>query len=314
MFSAIFSSSKKPALADLHAFALIAELRSFRQAADRLGVTPSSLSHAMRGLEQALDIRLLHRTTRSVALTEAGQRLLADLLPVLQRLDTVLGDAAGLHGQAIGTLRINGSEGAIRLLLQRVVPAFSAQYPQVELDLVADGRFVDIVAGGFDAGIRFGEAIPQDMVAVRLSPDFRFLAVAAPAYLQARTAPDTPDQLTQHQCIRQRLPSGKRYRWEFSKHGQDMAIDVPGTLTLDNVQLMLEAALAGLGIAYLPELYAAAPLREGRLRAVLEDWCPAIAGLHLYFPQGRHQSATLRAFIEVMRRTVPADLAPHGQR
>jgi len=291
----------KPTLAELRAFMAVAEHRSFRRAADLLGVTRSSLSHTVRGLEDRLSARLLHRTTRSVSLTEAGDRLLKRLAPLMTDLAAVLGDVAGEQGRPMGELRINGSEGAIRLLLRDIVPEFMARYPDVSLDLVAEGRLVDIVEQGFDAGIRLGEAVPQDMIAIRVSADIRFLAVASPDYLAAHPAPETPDELVRHQCLRQRLPSGKRYRWEFRRRGQEVAVDVPGTLTLDNLQLMLEAASDGLGIAYLPETYVHTALNEGRLVAVLEAWCPLIPGLFLYFSGSRHVPASLRAFIDIVR-------------
>jgi DNA-binding transcriptional LysR family regulator len=291
----------KSTLSDLRAFMAVAEHRSFRRAADLLGITRSSLSHAVRGLEDGLGARLLHRTTRSVSLTEAGERLLARLDPLISDLDAALEDVAGAQGNPSGTLRINGSESAARLLLRTVVPAFLARYPDVELDLVAEGRLVDIVEQGFDAGVRLGEAVPKDMVAIRIGPDVRFLAVASADYLARHPAPKTPDALREHQCIRQRLPSGKRYRWEFLKRKQEVAIDVPGALTLDNNQLMVEAAIDGLGIAYVPEPYARAALDEGRLVTVLEDWCPPIPGLFIYFSGSRHVPASLRAFIDMVR-------------
>jgi len=291
----------KPTLAELRSFMAVAEHRSFRRAADLLGVTRSALSHTVRGLEDRLSARLLHRTTRSVSLTEVGERLLSRLTPLMSDFDAVLEDVAGEQGRPMGELRINGSEGAIRLLLQRIVPEFMSRYPDVTLDLMAEGRLVDIVEQGFDAGIRLGEAVPQDMIAVRLSADLRFLAVASPAYLATHPAPKTPDELVSHQCLRQRLPSGKRYRWEFRHHGQEVAVDVPGTLTLDNTQLMVEAAESGLGIAYVPEDYAKIGLQEGRLMAVLEAWCPLIPGLFIYFSGHRHVPASLRAFIDLVR-------------
>ncbi|KAF1042818.1 MAG: HTH-type transcriptional regulator PgrR [Herbaspirillum frisingense] len=238
---------KPPSFSDLNAFIAVAAHRSFRRAADVLGMSHSALSHAMRGLESGLGVRLLNRTTRSVSLTPEGERLLARLTPVLGELNAVLGEAAAAAGQPAGVVRINGSEGAIRLLLDTVVPRFHARYPNVELDLVAEGKLVDIVEGGFDAGVRLGEAVPKDMVAVRLGADFRFLPVAAPAYLATAPTLKLPEDLRDHRCIRQRLPSGKRYRWEFRKKKQELAIDVPGALTLDNNQLMCEAAAQGHG-------------------------------------------------------------------
>lgn len=279
----------------------VAEHRSFRRAADFLEIARPSLSHAIRGLEDRLGVRLFNRTTRSVALTEAGTRLLGRLDPLLHDLDAALEDITGEEGHLQGQLRINGNDIAIRLLLRTVVPEFRARHPGVELDLVAEGRLVDIVEQGFDAGIRLGEAVPKDMVAVPLGPDIRFLAVASPRYLAARPTPDVPGALSGHSCIRQRLPSGKRYRWEFSKRGQAIEIDVPGTLTLDNNPLMVEAAIDGLGIAYVPEPYAQSALDDGRLVTVLEDWCPRIPGLSLYFPGNRHVPASLRAFLDTLQ-------------
>lgn len=289
----------KPTLNDLAAFAAVAEHRSFRKAADRLGVSRSALSHALRGLERNLGVRLLNRTTRSLSPTDAGARLLARLGPVLRDLDDALDALADVRGEPSGRLRINASKGAARFLVRRIVPGFLARYPHVELDLVCEGRLVDIVEQGFDAGIRLGEAVPQDMVAVRLTGDTRFLAVASPTYLASRPPPDTPDDLRSHRCIRQRLPSGKRYRWEFEKHGEELAIEAPGALTLDDNDLMAEAAAAGLGIAFVPESFAQDLIRTGQLVTVLEDWCPWIPGLTLYYPGHRHVPSPLRAFIDL---------------
>jgi DNA-binding transcriptional LysR family regulator len=291
----------KPTLADLTAFSAIAAHRSFRRAADALGVSRSSLSHTMTALEHDLGIRLLHRTTRSVSPTEAGERLLARLTPALRDLDQALDGVAGDRGRPSGTLRINVNETAARMLLDAVVPRFLQRYPDMALDLAAEGRLVDIVEQGFDAGVRLGEAVPQDMVAVHMGGDTRFLAVTSPAYLANRLAPAVPDDLRQHCCIRHRLPSGKRYRWEFEKHGQEVAIDVPGVLTLDHTGLMVEAAIKGLGIAYVSERAVRTCLDDCRLVTVLDDWCPRIPGLCLYYPGHRHVPAGLRAFIEVLK-------------
>lgn len=289
----------RPSLVDLHAFTVIAAHRSFRGAADFLGVSHSSLSVAMRHLEALLGARLLNRTTRSVSLTEAGERFLQRLAPVLRSLDELLEDV-GDDGNATGTLRINGNEAGIRRLL-RLVPRLQTQCPALELDLVADGRLVDIVEHGFDAGVRLRETVPKDMIAIALGPDVRFLAVASPSYLASMPAVKTPDDLREHRCLRQRLASGKRYRWEFSQHGQQIHIDAPGTLTLDNNHLLVEAAVAGLGIAYVPEVFAIEPLDEGALVTVLEDWCPSIEGLCLYFPANRHLPSGLRALIALVK-------------
>jgi DNA-binding transcriptional LysR family regulator len=290
----------RPTLNDLAAFAAVAEHRSFRKAADSLGVSRSALSHTLLGLEKNLGVRLLNRTTRSVAPTDAGAQLLARLDPVLRDLDAALDMLAEARGPS-GLLRINTNRAAARLLLRDVVPTYLARYPDVEFDLVTEGRLVDIVEQGFDAGVRLAEAVPRDMIAVRLTDDARFLAVASPAYLAAHAPLRIPDDLLQHQCIRQRLPSGKRYRWEFAKRDQEITIDPPGHLTLDDNDLMVQAAADGLGIAFVPESYARPLLDSGNLVTVLEDWCPRIPGLTLYYPGHRYAPSALRAFIDLVK-------------
>jgi DNA-binding transcriptional LysR family regulator len=291
-----------PSLADLTAFATVASHRSFRKAADALGSSRSALSHAIRSLEQDLGTRLLHRTTRSVAPTEAGERLLRRLVPALREFDDMLAATRGEPGEVVGTLRINANETAARWLLRHAVPEFQRRHPHVALDLVTDGRLVDIVAAGFDAGARLAEAVPQDMVAVPFGGEARFLAVAAPSYVAEHGRPITPDDLQHHRCIRQRLPSGSPYRWEFARQDREVAVEVPGTLTLDHNPLMAEAAADGLGIAFVPELVARQALENGSLVPLLEDWCPTIPGLCLYYPGHRHPPAALAAFVAVLRK------------
>lgn len=293
--------NSRPALSDLTAFAAIVNHRSFRKAADELGLAPSTLSHMMRTLESSMGVRLLHRTTRSVSPTEAGERLIARLQPVLRDLDLALAEVDNFRDSPSGTLRINTSEIAARLLLQKVLPVFLTRYPDMQLDLVTEGRLVDIVADGYDAGIRLGEAVPQDMIGVRFGGAVRFIAVASPGYLASRRRPKTPDDLKQHECIRFRLTSGKMFRWEFAKRGQEITVDVPGALTLDHVELMAEAATRGLGIAYISEHSARPWLERGDLETVLDDWCPSIPGLFLYYPGHRHVPPGLKAFIEVLK-------------
>jgi DNA-binding transcriptional LysR family regulator len=291
----------RPALSDLTALAAIVTHRSFRKAADELGVSPSTLSHMMRTLELKMGVRLLNRTTRSVSPTEAGERLVSRLQPVLRELDLALEEVDAVRSRPSGSLRINASEPAARLLMQSIVPAFLARYPDMSVDLVTEGRLVDIVAGGFDAGVRLGEALPQDMIAVRFGGPVRFLAVASPAYLAEHKAPLAPDDLKDHACIRVRLPSGKLYRWEFEKHGQELTVDVPGPLTLDHLGLMTEAAADGMGIAYVPDHAAQPFIDAGKLVTVLDDWCPSIPGLFLYYPGHRHVPSGLKAFVDMLR-------------
>lgn len=296
----------KPSLADLNAFVAVARHRSFRAGADAMGVSRSSLSHALRSLEAQLGVRLLHRTTRSVAPTEAGTRLLARLAPMLRELDEILADVSDSADSMAGTLRINAPAPGSCWLLRHIVPGFLQQYPHVELDIVTEDRLVDIIADGFDAGVRLREAVPQDMIAVPFGGDVLFLAVASPAYLARHGTPKVPDDLRRHRCIRHRLASGKLYRWEFARGVDEVAIEVPGALTLSNNALMVEAAVDELGIAFVPEPVARSELASGRLRALLEDWSPPAPGLCLYYPGHRHVPPALRAFIDTLR---AADLA-----
>lgn len=293
--------NQPPDLASLNAFMLVATRRSFRQAADELGLSPSTLSHMLRALEQKMDVRLLHRTTRSVSPTEAGEKLLTSLRPVLRDLDSALASLEDFRQQPAGTLRINAGESAARQLLQQAVSIFLQRYPAVTVDLVTEGRLIDIVSEQFDAGVRLLEDVPQDMIAVPLGREVRFLAVASPEYLRQHGVPTTPEALQQHQCIRFRMPSGKLYRWEFSRRGVEQVIEPPGALMLDHLELMAEAAVAGLGIAYLPDSVAEPWFRAGKLTALLEEWSPPYPGLAIYYPGHRHVPAALRAFIDVVK-------------
>lgn len=292
--------NSRPALSDLTAFAAIVSHRSFRKAADELGLAPSTLSHMMRTLEASMGVRLLHRTTRSASATEAGERLIARLQPVLRDLDLALAEVENFRDRPSGTLRINSSQIAARLLLQQVVPTFLTRHPQMKLDLVTEGRLVDIVADGYDAGIRLGKGYRRTCRRAFRRP-VRFVAVASPDYLASCKKPKTPDDLKQYECIRFRLASGKMFLWEFAKHAQEITVDVPGALTLDHVELMAEAAAKGLGIAYVSAHSAAPWIGRGDLVTVLDDWCPSIPGLFLYYPGHRHVPPGLKAFIEVLK-------------
>ncbi|WP_313572851.1 LysR family transcriptional regulator [Pseudescherichia sp.] len=292
---------KRPSWNELQAVKTIAEQRSFRRAAEVLGLKRSSLSHTIKGLEATLGVRLFHRTTRSVALTEAGEMLIARLTPLLAEMDELLNDVTASGHQPYGTLRISASDAAIRLLLEKVLPTFIQQKPGIEIDLVAQGQLVDIVALGFDAGIRLIEDVPKDMVAIPLSGPLRFVTVASPDYLAWRPKIQHPQDMMQHTCLRQRLPGGKRYHWEYQQHEQQLALDVPGSLTLDSSALMVEAAVAGLGIAYVPELYAQPWLANQQLVTLLDDWTIASQGIALYFPQNRHMPVALRLFVDAVK-------------
>ncbi len=298
-------ASLRPSFNDLSAFVAVATHRSFRRAADELGTAPSTLSHAMRALEERLGVRLLHRTTRSVSPTEAGFRLLENLQPALAAVDGALDSVAAFQGRGkiAGTVRINAPPLGVALLLREVMPRMAERFPDVTLDLVAEGRLVDIVAGGFDAGLRLGDTIPRDMIAVRFGPPVGFVCVAAPGYLKRAGIPKTPDDLLRHRCIRHRLPGGKLYRWEFERGRQALAIDPPGALILDDDRLMTEAAMQGLGIAYVADAAAAAALKAKQLRQVLAGWMPAAETLAVYYPGHRAVPPALRAFLDVVKET-----------
>ena len=296
-----------PSLADLSTVEAVARHRSFRAAADELGLTRSAVSHAIRGLEAELATRLFHRTTRSVAPTKAAARLLERLRPALRDLNDMLADVRSDGDAPAGALRINAIQAAVKWLVRHVVPPFLASYPHVTLDLASQDRFIDIVAGEFDAGVRLEEAVPQDMIAIPFGGRARFLTVAAPDYLARHGVPTSPDDLLRHSCIRQRLASGKLFRWEFAMGTAEIAIDVPGALTLDNNECMLEAAAAGLGLAYVPERTAASAIADGLVRPVLEAWSPPIGGFCLYYPGHRHVPRPLRAFIDALRSMNGAD-------
>lgn len=291
-------------LSDLKAFQSVARLRSFRAAAGELGVSPSALSHALSGLESRLGVRLLNRTTRSVSLTEAGERLLTRLAPAIAELQHALEEVNAFRDTPLGSLRINAPRPACELVLAPLLERFLKLHPAMRVELVADDAFVDIVAEGFDAGVRFGESLQQDMVAVPLGPRQRFIVVASPGYLTAHGQPATPRDLPQHRCIRIRFPSGAFYRWEFERAGERLEIEVDGPLAVSEMPLMTRAAEAGLGLAYVYADYAAQAIATGRLQQVLADWTPDIPGFYLYYPSRKQLPAGLKAFVEMLRSTV----------
>ena len=290
-----------PRLPDLISFATVARLRSFRGAALELGVSASALSHAVRGLEERLGVRLLNRTTRSVTPSQAGQRLLERLGPALRDIDDALDDVNTFRDTPIGTLRLNVPRSAAHLLLAPLMARYLAAHPQMRLEITTDDGLVDIVAGGYDAGVRFGESLQGDMVAVPLGPPQRLVVVGSPAYLAKHGAPATPRELRAHACIRFRFPSGKFYRWEFAKGGQALEIDVDGPLALGEAELMIRAAEDGVGLACVLDAQVEPRVQSGALVRVLEDWCPMIPGFYLYYPSRRQMAGGLRAFVEMIR-------------
>jgi DNA-binding transcriptional LysR family regulator len=288
-------------LFELNAVAAISAHRSFRAAATELGISPSALSHAIAGLEKRLGVRLINRTTRSVSLSEAGERFLARVSPALREIAGALEDVNEYRDTPTGTLRINLKERAAHQILRPVVARFLRRYPDMKVELALEGRPIDIVAEGFDAGIRLAESVPQDMVAVPCGPDSRFIVVGSPHYFARASAPRSPSDLLRHECIRRRMPSGKLYHWEFEKRGEEIALDVPGRLTLDSDSLMVEAALEGFGLAFVSDFWVSEHLAAKTLQAALEDWTPPFPGLRLYYPGHRHMAAGLRAFVDMLR-------------
>lgn len=296
---------KRPSWHELQAIKTLGEQRSFRRAAELLGLKRSSLSHLVKTLEHNLGVQLFQRTTRSVSLTDAGEQLLQRLAPLLNQMDEVLHDVSLSRQQQYGTLRISASDVVIGLLLDQVVPEFSARYPGIQLDFSAQGALVDITAAGFDAGIRLIEDVPQDMVAIALGGPLTFVTVASPDYLAVHAPVRQPQDLLQQQCIRHRLPGGKRYRWEYQSAEESLEIDVPGTLTLDNNALMARAAINGSGIAFVPSLCVSEALQQGKLVELLADWRIQSGGIALWFPPNRHQSMALRLFIDALKTRLP---------
>jgi len=298
------------ALPDLMAFALLAELRNFRRAGAVLGVSASALSHRLRRMESQLGVRLLNRSTRSVAPTEAGERLLARLGPALADIEIGLGEVAAFRERPAGRLRLNVPRTAARLAIAPRLGGFLRAYPDIRLEVVSDNALTDIVAGGFDAGVRFDESLPAEMVAVRVGQPLRMVAVASPDYLAEHGRPETPDDLARHRCLRMRWPSGALYEWELEKDGDVRRVAVDGPLIVDDTQLLRDAALDGAGIAFVIEPLVAEEIATGVLVPMLQDWCPPFPGYCLYYPSRRQVSPALRAFIDYMREPVAARRPP----
>ncbi|ANI55127.1 LysR family transcriptional regulator [Pseudomonas sp. DR 5-09] len=292
---------KNPSTADLSIFLCIAQHLNFSRAAVDLGLTPSALSHSLRALENRLGVRLFNRTTRSVALTEAGERLYARLKPAFRDIDDALEDLNHFRDKPSGNLRITAGRQACELVLLPIAGAFLQAYPDIRLEVVESDALLDIVAGGFDAGVRFGNRLEADMVSLPIGPTLRSVVVASPAFLERHAAPQKPEDLHTLPCIRHRFPSGALYRWEFERGGIVQEIEVNGPLTLGDVSLMVGPALQGLGLAYVFEDMVSEHLAAGRLVQVLADWCPYYPGLHLYYPSRRHVPAPLKAFIDFAR-------------
>jgi DNA-binding transcriptional LysR family regulator len=289
-------------LVDLNAFAVVAEEKSFTRAAAKLGTSQSSLSHTIRRLEARLGLRLLTRTTRNVAPTEAGERLLATLRPALESIDSELASLRELREKPAGTIRITTAEHAAATILWPALERLLPQYPDIHVELSIDSSLRDIVADRFDAGVRLGEALAKDMVAVKISPDIRMVIVGSPDYFAQYPIPKTPSDLANHNCINLRLWStGALYAWELEKDGREIRVRVDGQLAFNNVGMIVQATKAGLGLGFVMEDHVATDVAEGRLICVLEDWCAPFSGYHLYYPSRRQPSAAFSLLVDALR-------------
>jgi len=289
-------------LNDLLAFLAVARERSFTRAAAKLGVSPSALSHTMRELEARLGVRLLTRTTRSVAATEAGDRLLRTVGPRFEEIEAELAALRELREKPAGTIRITATEHATDTILVPKLTKLLRDYPDIKVEIAIDYGLTDIVAQRFDAGVRSGEQVASGMIAVRIAPDMRMAVVGSPAYFKDRSEPQKPQDLLGHNCIALRLPThGGLYAWEFEKGGRELKVRVEGQLIFNTTAQMLNAALAGLGLAYVPEGMAQPYLARGRLKRVLEDWCLPYPGYHLWYPSRRQSSAAFVLLVDALR-------------
>lgn len=293
---------KREHLADLTAFLAVAEERSFTRAAAKLGTSQSALSHTVRRLEANLGLRLLTRTTRNVAPTEAGERLIETLGPALSDIEAKLAALTELRDRPSGTIRITTSEYAANFILWPVIKRLLPDYPDLHIELSLDQSLTDIVEGRFDAGVRLGESLAKDMIAVPIGPDLRMAAFASPGYLDRYGVPSTPHDLTAHKCINLRLATlGGLYAWEFEKDGQALRVRVEGQLTFNDTPMVVEAAREGFGIGFIPEDHVMNLIKEKQLVRVLDDWCPPFAGYHLYYPSRRQPSSGFKLLVDALR-------------
>jgi DNA-binding transcriptional LysR family regulator len=287
---------------DLLAFITVAQERSFTKAAAKLGVSQSALSHRMRQLETRLGLRLLTRTTRSVSPTEAGERLLQSVGHYIENIEVELERLTELRDKPAGTIRVTTGDHAAETILGPKLAELLPRYPDIKVEIHVDAGLVDIVSERFDAGIRMGEQVARDMIAVRIGPDMRMALVGAPAYFAKRRPPKTPQELSEHDCINLRFPTlGGLYAWEFEKDGRELRVRVEGSLIVNDIRLARQAALNGLGLTYLPEDYVQPLVKEGRLVRALADWCPPFTGYHVYYPSRRQPTPAFKVFVEALR-------------
>ncbi|NDK49509.1 LysR family transcriptional regulator [Rhizobium laguerreae] len=287
---------------EMRAFLEVAQERSFTRAASKLGVTRSALSHTISALEARLGVRLLSRTTRDVAPTAAGARLMESIQPHFESIAAGISALGALRDKPSGQVRLVCPDDAVELVFRSRLPAFLRDYPDITVELIVDNGFTNIVERQFDAGVRLGEAIARDMVAVRIGPDISYAVVGSPEYFAARPVPSTPHDLTNHNCVNLRLPtSGALYAWEFEKDGREFSVRVEGQLVMSNIGPAINAALDGAGLSYVPRELVRQYCDSGQLNEVLADWAPTFQGYHLYYPSRRHPSPAFSAFVEAFR-------------
>jgi DNA-binding transcriptional LysR family regulator len=287
---------------DLASFAVVARERSFTKAAAKLGVSQSALSQTIRTLEARLGLRLLTRTTRSVAPTEAGERLLQTVAPRFEEIESSLASLKELREKPAGTIRITAGEHAAMSILQPALGKILPQYPEIKVEIIVDYGLTDIVAERYDAGVRLGEQVAKNMIAVRIGPDMRMAVVGAPSYFEHHEIPKSPQDLPAHNCINMRLPTyGGLFPWDLEKDGREVNVRVEGQLVFNNVGLRIASALEGLGLAYMPEDLVLPYVAEGRLTRVLDDWCPSFSGYHLYYPSRRHVASAFAILVDALR-------------
>jgi len=293
---------QRESLDHLVSFVAVARARSFTSAAAKLSVSQSALSHTIRELEERLGVRLLTRTTRSVSPTEAGERLIRSIGPRLDEIQAELAAVRELREKPAGTIRITATEFAIDTVLMPKLAPLLREYPDIKVEMIVDYGLTDIVAQQYDAGVRSGEQVAKDMIAVRIGPDMRMAVVGAPAYFKTRMEPKKPQDLIAHNCINLRLPThGGVYAWEFEKGGRELRVRVEGQLTFNGTAQLLNAALAGCGLAYVPEGLAEGHIARGRLKRVLADWCPPYSGYHLFYPSRRQSAAAFALVVDALR-------------
>lgn len=287
---------------DLISFLMVARERSFTKAAAKLGVSQSALSHSIRGLEERLQIRLLTRTTRSVAPTEAGERLANSLGPRFAEIESELEALSEMRARPAGNIRVTAGEHAVNSVLWPVMKPFLANYPDINVEITVDNTLTDIVTERFDAGIRLGEQVAKDMIAVRIGPDMSMAVVGSPAYLAKYGVPATPAELQNHRCINMRLPTmGGLYAWEFEKQGRELKVRVDGQLTFNSLRQRIDAAVMGFGLSFMPEDAVKNEISSGHLIRVLEDWCEPFPGYYLYYPSRRQHTTAFSLFVEALR-------------